>query len=65
MVIALSDFHKMQNIVFKNHLKLSPNTMDNDVRDKVCKNGPSKICGRQPSTNFTWPILEYFACPIC
>ena len=39
--------------------------------DKVLKNGPSKICGRQPlknlkwygllfSTNFTWFILEYF-----
>ena len=28
--------------------------------DKVFKNGPSKICGRQPSKNFTWSILEYF-----
>ena len=27
---------------------------------KVFKNGPSKICGRQPSKNFTWSILEYF-----
>ena len=40
--------------------------------DKIFKNGPSKICGRQPlknlkghgllklsSTNFTWSILEY------
>ena len=23
-------------------------------------NGPSKICGRQPSTNFTSSIREYF-----
>ena len=28
--------------------------------DKVFKNGPSKICGRQPLKNFTSPILEYF-----
>ena len=28
--------------------------------DKVFKNGPSKICGRQPLKNFTWSILEYF-----
>ena len=37
--------------------------------DKIFKNGPSKICGRQPlknfkwyglpSTNFIWSILEY------
>ena len=34
-------------------------------RVKVFKNGPSKICGRQPlknlsSTNFTWSIFECF-----
>ena len=39
------------------------------IWDKVYKNGPSKICGRQPlknlkeyglsSKNFTWSILEY------
>ena len=23
------------------------------------KNGPSKICGKQPLKNFTWSILEY------
>ena len=28
--------------------------------DKVFKNGPSKICGRQPLRNFTRPILKYF-----
>ena len=28
--------------------------------DRVFKNGPSKLCGRQPLKNFTWPILEYF-----
>ena len=27
---------------------------------KVFKNGPSKICGRQPLKIFTWSILEYF-----
>ena len=43
------------------------------IWDKAFKNGPNKICGRQPlkkfegiffkgpsSTNFTWSILEYF-----
>ena len=41
------------------------------IWDKVFKNGPSKICERQPlknlkgygrlsSTNFVWSILEYF-----
>ena len=30
------------------------------IWDKVFKNVPSKICGRQPSKNFTWTILEYF-----
>ena len=39
------------------------------ICDKVFKNGPSKICGRQPlktlkwysllKSNFTWSILEY------
>ena len=33
---------------------------DSDIWDEVFKNGPSKICGRQPLRNFTWPILEYF-----
>ena len=28
--------------------------------DKVFKNGPSKICGRQPLKNFSWSILECF-----
>ena len=27
--------------------------------DNVFKNGLSKICGRQPSKNFTWSIIEY------
>ena len=26
---------------------------------KVFKNGPSKICGRQPLKHFRWSILEY------
>ena len=28
--------------------------------DKVFKNRPSKICGRQPLKNFTWSILKNF-----
>ena len=28
--------------------------------DKVFKNEPSKICGRQSLKNFTWSVLEYF-----
>ena len=31
-----------------------------DRRDKVFKNGPSKIFWRLSSTNFTWSILWYF-----
>ena len=31
------------------------------IWDKVFKNGPSKICGKQPLKNFTWSILECFA----
>ena len=27
---------------------------------KENKNGPSKVCERQPLKNFTWSILEYF-----
>ena len=33
--------------------------------DKLFKNGPSKICGRQPLKTFTWFILEYFAPKHC
>ena len=29
-------------------------------REKLFKNGPSKICERQPLKNFTWSIFEYF-----
>ena len=29
------------------------------ILDRVFKNGPSKICWRQPLKNFTWSILEY------
>ena len=28
--------------------------------DKVFKNGPSKICERQPLKSFTWSSREYF-----
>ena len=30
------------------------------IWDKVFKNRPSKMCGRQPLKNLTWFILEYF-----
>ena len=30
-----------------------------NIWDKLFKNGPSKICGRQPLKSFTWSILEY------
>ena len=30
-----------------------------NIWDKVFKNGPSEICGRQPLNIFTWSILEY------
>ena len=30
------------------------------IWDKVFKNGPSKICGRQPLKNFSLTIPEYF-----
>ena len=26
---------------------------------KIFKNGPGKICGRQPLKNFPWPVIEY------
>ena len=32
----------------------------NIIWAKVFKNGPSKFCGRQPSKNFAWSILQYF-----
>ena len=35
------------------------------IWDRVFKNGPSKICGRQPLRNFTWSILEYFVSYNC
>ena len=30
-----------------------------DTWNKVFKNGPSKICGRQTLKNFAWSVLEY------
>ena len=31
-----------------------------NIWGKLSKNGPSKICRRQPIKSFTWSILEYF-----
>ena len=31
-----------------------------NILDKVIKNKPNKICGRQPLKNLTWSILKYF-----
>ena len=56
-------------------LNKNTNVSKKDIRGKVFKNGPSKICGRQSltnllslqifyrlsSTSFTWSILDYFA----
>ena len=46
---------------------LEPRSIGTTKWDKVFKNGPSRVCGKQPlkictlpSTNFTWSILEYF-----
>ena len=60
--IALQ-FHTLFHILFifmkaSKHLRKPPAPTVHKW-DKVLKNGPSKICGRQPSTNFTWSILEY------
>ena len=54
------------------HSKKAVQVLFKAIRDKVFKNGRSKICDREPlqklkgygllkpSTNFTWFILEYF-----
>ena len=39
--------------------------MTNKKWVKVFKNGPSKICGRQPLKKFTWSILEYLDPNVC
>ena len=31
-----------------------------NISEKVFKNGPSKICGREPLKDFTGSILGYF-----
>ena len=41
-------YQSIEKLVFKTN-----------IWDKVCKNGPSEICGRQSLKNFTWSILEY------
>ena len=46
-------FHICQSLIFY----LYVNTK---IWDKVFKNAPSTICGRQPLKNFTWSILVYF-----
>ena len=35
--------------------------MEKQTREKVFKNGPGKIFGRQPLKKFIRSILEYFA----
>ena len=42
------------------HFPLNQFLIKQIIWDKVFKNEPSKICGRRPLKNFTWPILEYF-----
>ena len=41
------------------YLMYLPGAVVIDQWVKVFKNGPSKICGRQPLNNFTWSFLEY------
>ena len=57
---AIYDF----DITFKILKRISVNFKQNYIIfhmhkwDKVFKNGPSKICRRQPLKSFTWSILE-------
>ena len=43
------------------HMFLITGEGSHHVWGKIFKNGPSKICERQPFKNFSWSILEYFA----
>ena len=43
----------------KNGVRKVYGTYEVNIWDKVLKNRPSKICGRQPLKHFTWSILEY------
>ena len=43
-----------------NKLTKSETSKQENIWDKIFKNGPSKIFYRLSSTNFTGPILEYF-----
>ena len=48
-------------LICKNkHFPLNQSLIKQIIWDKVFKNEPSKICGRQPLKNFTSSILEYF-----
>ena len=45
---------------FSHHFaKPEKNEDFHNIWDKVFKNGPTKICGRQSLKNFAWSILEY------
>ena len=51
-------------VVSRFHLKIIPLTLNVPIIlrlnwVKVFKNGPSKICERQPLKNFTYSILKY------
>ena len=42
-----------------NYLKWRIHVISSEKWDNAFKNGPIKICERQPLKNFTWSILEY------
>ena len=58
--LSISDVCKGPGYAFEQDDLRGCQTTSCDIWDKVFKNGPSKICGRQPLKNVTWSILEYF-----
>ena len=48
----------MFNVKVKQDKKLMKITMETNIWGKIFKNGPSKICGRQPLKNLLGPLLN-------
>ena len=48
-------------VIYSIKIDLKKLTSRFDIWGKVSKNGPSKICGRQPTKRFTWSILDPYA----
>ena len=61
-VIKIKTFVKCETLIVIPTQVIFPRKYKPNKRygTKYSKNGPSKICGRQPLKNFTWSILEYF-----